>query len=159
MIQAIPVEIKKHIAKLLSERPDFIDTTFPDQQDGMDEDEEYLTYNALEMFDTIVIQEEFQSHIETLTEYLIYNVATKELRKATEMEDNFMRGGDQNGDPFREYDTEFLLSKCLGNKVDMVVDSVEDIKVEEELTDEEITAIIREGRKYLADMDKSDKVE
>ena len=120
MTQAIPLEIKKHIAELLSQRECFIATEFPEQQDGMDEDEEYLTYNALEMFDTIVIQEEFQSHIETSTEYLIYNVATKTLREATPMEDNFMRGGDQNGDPFREYDTEFLISKCLGNKIDKV---------------------------------------
>lgn len=79
---------------------------------------EYLTYNALEVFDTIIIQEEFSSHIEDSTEYFIYDKHTKVCRKATALEDTWLRCADQESDSsFREEECEYIISKGADNRI------------------------------------------
>lgn len=79
---------------------------------------EYLTYVALEIFDTIIILEEFSSHIEDSTEYFIYDKHAKVCRKATELEDTWLRCADQQSDePFREQDEQYIISKGNDNKI------------------------------------------
>lgn len=79
---------------------------------------EYLTYVALEIFDTIIILEEFSSHVEDSTEYFIYDKHTKVCRKATELEDAWLRCADQESDePFREQEEQYIISKGEDNKI------------------------------------------
>ena len=79
---------------------------------------EYLTYVALEIFDTIIILEEFSSHTGDLTEYFIYDKHLKVCRKATELEDTWIRCADQESDePFREQDEQYIISKGADNKI------------------------------------------
>jgi hypothetical protein len=100
------------MAKLLSEREVFKATTFDDLNT-----DDYLTYNAFEMFNQIVIQEEFSSRIETLTDWLIFDKHTNTIREALEIEDTYLRAGDQEGEAFRDLDCEFIISKSVGNKI------------------------------------------
>ena len=79
---------------------------------------EYLTYVALEIFDTIIILEEFSSHTGDLTEYFIYDKHLKVCRKATALEDTWIRCADQESDePFREQDEQYIISKGSDNKI------------------------------------------
>lgn len=111
--------IKDKIAEYVLKRPEFIDTTFDDEGD---EDDSYLTYHAMEMFNGVVIQEEYMSNIENNTQYLFMDLHTWEIRECTEDEDNYMHDGDGNGDPFRELDSEYIISKTIGNKIHKYTD-------------------------------------
>jgi hypothetical protein len=103
----LTTEEKRELARLIAELPAFKDTTF----DKEDDDENYLTYNAVRLFDTIIVQEEFSSHTDNSTEYFIFNGKT--LREATPEEDNYMRNGDQADEPFRELDVDFIISNSV----------------------------------------------
>lgn len=92
-------------------------TDFPEVVN--DDYDEYLTYNAIEVFDTIIIQEEFSSHIEDSTEYFIYDKHSKVCRKATALEDTWLRCADQESDePFREQVCDYIISKGSDNKIE-----------------------------------------
>jgi len=93
-------------------------TEFPDVPN--EDYDEYLTYNAIEVFDTIIIQEEFSSHIEDSTEYFIYDKTTKTCRPATDFEDTWLRCADQESDePFREQDCTYIISRGADNKIEL----------------------------------------
>ena len=90
-------------------------TDFPAESESYPE---YLTYLALEIFDTIIILEEFSCHTGDLTEYFIYDKYTRVCRKATALEDTWLRCADQESDePFREQNEEHIISKGSDNKI------------------------------------------
>ena len=109
--------IKNTLLKHILKREDFIATDFMCYGKDADEDDFYLTYHAMPWFNGIVIQEEFMSHIENNTQYLFYDLHTKEFRECTEEEDSYMHEGDGNADAFRELDCEYICSKTIGNKI------------------------------------------
>jgi|GEM_PF-5450101 len=115
-LKMITDEDKEIMAKYFLELGSLGATNF---REVPDEDyPEYLTYNALEVFDTIIIQEEFSSRIEDSTEYFIYDKTTKVCRKATELEDTWLRCMDQESDEaFRGQVCDYIISKGADNRI------------------------------------------
>lgn len=97
-------ELRNALMAQIEKRQEFIDTN----EFGEDE---YLSYHALPLFDTIIVLEDYTGDIENNTEFLVYDAVKDTLRTCTSAEDNFMRAGDQEADPFLEYDCDFIISK------------------------------------------------
>jgi len=106
-------EIKTKLADLLEQRDVFKDTNI--EQSDVDEDDHYLTYHAMRIFNTIIVQEEWMSLHDNSTEYLIFENG---LVRDSTSEEEILRTADQNDYPFREYDdAEYIISKTVGNKI------------------------------------------
>lgn len=100
--------VKKRIADLIELEDSFIYTCFDDASDN----EGYNTYEAIELFDTIIIRSEFTDGCTDDTEYFIYNSVTDTLRRLVDGEDEYLREADLNDYPIREKkDLQFIICK------------------------------------------------
>lgn len=109
MADSIGIAAKIALAELIKKREAFQATTF---EPGSEEYPEYLSYHARQLFDTVIVLEEFSSRHEDSTEWLIFNYRMDTLREATEEEDEMLRHYDQEVDAWRDQeDAEYIISK------------------------------------------------
>lgn len=81
---------------------------FKDTLNSREGDEEFSHgYNAVRMFNTIVIQSAYFDCCSNETSYFLYDESTDTLREATPMEDTFIREAELGDYPFLDLDQEF----------------------------------------------------
>lgn len=110
---------KRKIANCIEKLDSFKDTEF---EMGEDEDDQYYTFEAIEMYDTIIVRSEFISDTDTCTDYFVFNGKT--LRECTTIEDDYLREGDLNNCPIRDLtELEFIICKTNDNSVERFDDA------------------------------------